>query len=406
MAAIPRVECMAAVVLAAALACAQAAAAPWTYIVPAAGEPFAHPPLRAVELSETAPPDLREEAAYRGEQRWYGQLTYGAAGTPAVTVVLDVCAQGAVDLYLDRDRDLVIDDGERLPGEGPAWTTPLEALFPGSEPEVVERTVLFRAGAGGRSLRTATCGYLEGKVDLSGREHRVRRIDADANGRFSDPDDRLWVDLSGQGRWDPIGEQYLVAPVLVLGGTRYALRGDEAGHRLALEELRGSGRLELALPAEQAARLEQAAWTLLGADGGMVTLHGKPPSEIMPVGEYRVRALAVTFLDPQGGPAWNYTFAAAGEAEAVWHQVEADGTTRIALLDTIGLDARLTLPAEGIRPGAQLHADLRLVAAEGLVLTDMARARTPGTPRAQPHSASSLQTPAGEVVDGGMIGFG
>ena len=54
---------------------------------------------------------------------------------------------------------------------------------------------------------------------------------------MADPQDRLWIDLNGDGRFDPAAEQFLFATVLNLDGSRYVVRSDELGTRLAIEPL-------------------------------------------------------------------------------------------------------------------------------------------------------------------------
>src|SRR5262245_4113753 len=75
----------------------------WRYVVPKAGDPFAHPPLRAVALRAARPAGLKETARYRGAKQRYAILTYGRGRTAPVTLVVDEVAPGDVDLYVDGD---------------------------------------------------------------------------------------------------------------------------------------------------------------------------------------------------------------------------------------------------------------------------------------------------------------
>src|SRR4051794_35601385 len=98
----------------------------WRYVVPKAGDPFAHPPLRAIALSATRPAGLKESARYRGTNQRYARLTYGSGRTAPVTLVVDEVGLGDVDLYIDGDRDNEVTAKERVPGEKLAWRAELK----------------------------------------------------------------------------------------------------------------------------------------------------------------------------------------------------------------------------------------------------------------------------------------
>jgi len=50
----------------------------------------------------------------------------------------------------------------------------------------------------------------------------------------TDAQDRLWIDLNRDGRWNPSAEQFLYAMILNLEGGRYVVRSDPLGSWLAL----------------------------------------------------------------------------------------------------------------------------------------------------------------------------
>ena len=167
---------------------AAAAEPPWRYVVPKAGDPMEHPPLRELSLSEKKPPDLKESVHYRGSQQRYAEFRFGAAGSTLVTVVLDRVSAGETDIYVDLNRNRVIEEDERLAGPGPNIACPLNVEIPkGGRTEHVPRTVVFRLGRSGRSISYATAGYVEGTLRLDGREVAVRRVDANGDGGMADP---------------------------------------------------------------------------------------------------------------------------------------------------------------------------------------------------------------------------
>ena len=94
-----------------------------------------------------------------------------------MTVVVDTTASGEVDLYADADRNLKIDDrdrvaaassaaGPRASGSGGcrwAWR-----LIENGAVRTDPRAVVFRLGASGQTLGYAAAGFLEGNVTLGG----------------------------------------------------------------------------------------------------------------------------------------------------------------------------------------------------------------------------------------------
>src|SRR5262249_19466659 len=172
---------------------APAADTTWRYVVPPPGDPDEHPPLRVLALSGEKPDDLKETVRYRGTRQRYAQLRYGNARSTRVVVVLDELSATEADLYVDADRNRVIEATERVPGTGGTCRLPLGvAVTEGGGTRLLRRQVIFRVGRVGRTLSYATCGYVEGKAQLGNTAVAVRRVDGDGNGLFADAQDRLW----------------------------------------------------------------------------------------------------------------------------------------------------------------------------------------------------------------------
>ena len=210
--------------------------AAWQYVAPTPGDPFEHPPWRAISLSPTKPADIVEKVAYQGRPR-YAQLRYGSPGSTRVTVVVDEVGSGEVILYVDADRNRRIEARDLVNGRGRVWRLPLAmALAEEESTREIPREIVLRLGSTGRVLSIAAAGYLEGTVRMAGRDHAVRRTDGDADGSYTSPQDHLWVDLNDNGRWDPDAEQFLYAAILTIGpAPRRPLRpgGHAAGVRAA-----------------------------------------------------------------------------------------------------------------------------------------------------------------------------
>jgi hypothetical protein len=257
-------------------------------------------------------------------------------------------------------------------------------------------------------LRFAACGFLDGAISLGGRLCTVRRTDADANGFFADPQDRLWIDVNRDGRWDPIDEQFLYAPILVIGSSRYAVRSDELGTRLALEELRGTGTLKMAVPPALAARVEQVSVTMIGRDGSAMGLHGGQAEATVPVGEYRPSALAIRVKDPAGGPAWHYVFdAEGGRANSAWRKVDAGQCVAIDPIGSLDLNAGLGVGVVPCHPGDSIKMKPGLFTGDGLLIKTIYRGEEASRSGREISAVQiRLTTAQGTVLARASSGFG
>jgi hypothetical protein len=384
---------------------ARAAEEQWRYVVPPAGDPFEHPPLRAIPLSVAKPTDLEEAAHYRGKLRRYAQLRLGSPSSVRVTVVLDEVGPREADLYLDARRARRIEDRDRVAATGLSWRLPLEAAFvEGNSLQLVPRTVVLRYGPASRTLAFAVAGYLEGSVRVGDRRHRARRSDGDGNGLFNDPRDRLWIDLDDNGVWDSASEQFLFAPILTVGGRRYSVRADARGQRLALQPLEGVGKVRLAVrPASIRSRVLDLTATLVGRDGSALTLQGTQEAQVS-VGEYRLQAITLALSDPSGGPRWTYQFSDSGaRGEPHWYAVPRDGSV---MIDAIGkLDFRNGLK-EGVaaEPGKDLGFQPELYTGDGLLIVFCVRGTPGGEDREGCHAETALLA-GKERADAARSGF-
>ena len=304
-------------------------------------------------------------------------------------MVLDEVAPGEVDLYVDADRNRRIDDRDRVAPAGSAagarreriWRLPLDvAMVDKDVTRTVPRAVVFRLGASGRTLGYAAAGYLEGTValgDKSGDRRRPgsppgrARADGDGNGLMADAQDRLWIDLNGDGRFDPSAEQFLFATVLNLDATRYVVRSDELGSRLAIEPLIGVGTLRLAWKGGAASprRAVELHATALGRDGSVFGLSGTEPATV-PVGEYRLGTVTIALDDPKGGQGWSFIFSDNGaKGDPRWYKVEKDGAVAIDPIGTPSFEISLSdNAAQPAKPGADVNLQPLLYNGDGLLI--------------------------------------
>jgi hypothetical protein len=392
------------------IAAAQAgvAPAPWRYVVPPPGDAFESPPLRSIGLSSEKPEDLVVKVTFRGRRQRYAQLRYGSPSSVRVTIVLDEIGRGAADLYVDANRNRRIEATDRVQGENRTWRLPVDlAIVEGDTTRYERRKSIFRLGATGITFSHAAAGYLEGQVEFAGRRHAARRVDGDGNGLFTDGDDRLWIDLNGDGRWDPSSEEFLFASILPIGEARYAVRSDPFGRRLSLEPLEGSGMVRLALAKRQGlpGAVELSA-TLLGRDGSAVGLTGEQAQATVPIGEYRLGTVTCAFEDPGGGPRWHFVFSdIERRGEPRWYKVERGST---AMIDPIGtLDFKTGAEnLEPPHPGDDLRIQPQLFNGDGLLIVTCYRGEL-ANPASEsgPGATITLATGDGRTLATAQSGF-
>jgi hypothetical protein len=271
-----------------------------------------------------------------------------------------------------------------------------------------QRTVIFRFGTVGRILSLAAAGYLEGSVEIAGRTHRARRQDGDGNGLFTDLQDRLWIDLNDDGRWDAVNEQFLYAPILTLGGERYALRSDPLGTRLSMGKVEGTGtiRVKIAAGGWLAPRVVELGVSLTSRDGMAVSMTGPAPEVVVPVGDYRVSALSVTLAGAVGGPPFTLTFSDnGGRPKRRWYTVAKNTVITIDPIGKLelltGLDSSATA-----KPGKVLEVQPQLFTGDGLLIVTCFRGmRNSPLGQEETFATITLESPAGARLTSARAGF-
>jgi hypothetical protein len=396
---------IAALAVACGLTIGLARAGDWNYVVPPSGDPMEHPPFRALALSAEKPDGLKEAVAYRGARRQYAQLRFGSRDSTQVAVVLDRVSESEVDLYVDVGRTRAITSRELVRGNGRTWRIPLDmAIGRDAGVKTTSRKVIFELGRTGRTLSFAACGYLEGKVRLGDHACTVRRMDGDANGLFADPQDRIWIDLNADGQWDPLEEQFLFGPILTIGSARYAVRADELGERMALDELRGTGNVKLALSPKLAKLASKVHLTMVGRDGSVACLQGDGAVAAVPIGDYRPGTLAISLGAPDG-LTWHYVFSSEGaSAERTWHKVEQNKTISIDPVGELKLSADVSIARQ---PGASISIQPGLFTGDGLAVRTIHRGESASERMGDsPTVEIKLATANGKVLETQSSGFG
>lgn len=382
----------------------------WEYVIPEAGEAVEHAPLQPLRLAEEKPEEVRERARYRGTKRLYGLVRYGSPDSKRVVVVVDEIGRQNFDLYVDASRDWVIEDGDRVDGEGAFRRARLKAELTGEDDvvEYLERWVIVRRGLSSGSLGWATRGYLEGEVRLGERTLGARRVDGDGNGLFADSRDRVLVDLNEDGRFDPFSEQFPFLPVLPLNGSRYALRSDAIGQRLELQEIVGTGtvRLKLATLRPETRVLELDAM-LIGEDGSAFAIRGSENAVSVPVGRYAFGTVTLRLEHPETKIPWSFVFSRnAAPRDGRWYDVHKDEEIVADPIGTLRFELQIPEAAAGFAPGETVSIQPRLYTQDGLLINSCVLAKEKFSNYEQSTSAAvRLVGARGAVLDSYSSGF-
>lgn len=364
-----RVACLVALFLSGAVAFADEPA--WRYVAETGTDSPIRPVFRFVTLSDTKPEELGEEVRYRGKGQKYAQIRYGSDDSRRVVVVVDEVSKDDFDLYVDTDRNRVIEAKDKVAGLGKDRTAPLDVeITRGLQIIHERRQVQWRLGVTRKTISLATLGYVEGAVLIGDKKHAVRRVDGNANGFFADGADRLWIDLNRDNQWDPLAEQFPYSPVLTLNNQRYGIRGDALGSRLAIEPLTSEGRIRLRLAGlAKDASLLKLDVMLTGEDGSAFVVSALDMPTTVPAGRYALGSVALSVQHAGAIQPTHFVFSRVGvDADTRWHDLKKD---QELILDPIG-KLRFALQIEKSqrirKPGETIRVQPQLFTGDGLLI--------------------------------------
>jgi hypothetical protein len=355
---------------------------------------------RAIEFRAVPAKPLEGDLA-PGAGAQYGLLPVGPNPQTALAIVWFPKAPGGPELWLEADGDGRLMNAERHALSGRELELPVRItvqLEP--QPVQVKRTVIFRRATLGDGLRYAVRGFVLGSVEFGGRPHATVLIDGNANGCFNTVgQDRLWIDLNEDGRFDPITEQFPLGKPLRYDGQTYVIRSDPLATSVRAS-LRSAeqGKLCLVLAGKASAKISAQ---LLSDLGELVAVEQLGSDVDVPTGEYRVSSLQIEMPDA-AGETWSYSFY---EDKGPQHRVQAGQRTQIVLLPELMMKVTLERQVGKIRPGDNVTITPRLSASDGLVLSSCKVGKNQDVRQAEGAAEILLFSLDGKMISRGLSGF-
>lgn len=388
------------------LIAAPALAQDWRYHAPEAADRL---PVRCsvnLQTTEKARADVTVELPEPDDELRFASITFGSPGAIPFTFAVGRY-DGDMRLWVDRNRDRVLAKDEEIKGAKGRWSTRLNVLILGEKDRrYVARDVVIAWNDLLRSLSITAPGHIEGTAQLGAKTVRVRRMDGNANGLLTDRRDHLWIDLDGDGAFDPFEERFPWRSALRLDGHRYTALSDPFGDSLRFAEVKETGEVALVRrPASVKGEIEQVSVLLQGRDGSAFTIEGVDKPVALPAGEYRIQMVT---LSMQGG-AMPLTFVfsdSGGRDKKRWYKVGAERRLDLDPVGRLEFSADLKRKNAVFRPGDDVDIDPRLYTEDGLLINTcftgfVNRGYTWGGPEA----SIELKTAKGKVVDTASSGF-
>jgi|GEM_PF-4588314 len=245
---------------------------------------------------------------------WTGWFVYGDSNSRSVFMaVIQPPDLSQPQLYVDFNRDLILEPSELVPAtdEDPElWACKLDAEFVlGPDKfEHVPCQVLIRRKPDSDACELATVGVMRGTVQIGDKEIAAMRIDRDSSGSWFDPEDRIMLDLDGDGQFHAVRERFGCQPICNLWGKRYVIASDKSGRLLGFSELNGMGTVALTLKYQNAdAKVSKINGTLASSSGIRVGIDATDTPIDCPPGDYRIESLIIELQ--QDGVNWEFRFA-------------------------------------------------------------------------------------------------
>jgi hypothetical protein len=193
-----------------------------------------------------------------------------------------------------------------------------------------ERTVLIRKRSDG--LAWAVRGYTTGTVTIGGRKVTAVLTDGDADGCFDGLEaDRVWLDIKGDGKFDPLTEQFPLGNAIAVANTALLIRPRPDGMGVQVRDRPNeTGTLRVDIPRLPKAEVIELSANCVSEFGELVVVKDIDKPLKLPVGKYRVSSVDLKLMDADG-KVWRYAFSSGSRTHNI--EIEKGKETNYRLLD-------------------------------------------------------------------------
>ncbi len=321
-------------------------------------------------LSGVIPEDINVAAMIDQDSVQFAQWHFGDANSTRVAILAEMENGEITRLFVDRNRDRTIGADEEVTvqaNRGKTWVVELMAEVVEQERRIHSpRQIGISPKLRSNAIRVNTLGHVDGTIELNGQSVAVRRIDNDGNGLPVDLRDQLWIDLDGDGSFDPLTERKHLHHAMEIEGQRYAIRSDRLGQSIKLtpDNQRGMVRFQLDL-ADKTAVVESLEGSLRDESGLLIAIRVDEDPVLVPAGRYCIENLVVHVRDTNA-TLWRMTLTRGFQNG--WFDVATEGEHLVKLLESLDLHATPFVDRQS-RPGLASWIQPYIYTPNGLVIT-------------------------------------
>lgn len=245
-------------------------------------------------------------------------------------------------------------------------------FFWNNRPVSLPRTAAAWLGDSPGELMWSWRGFRRGSITMEGAKRTIVVGDGDGNGSFSDQgSDQLWIDRDGNGKLDPVSEQFAASPLLKIGEKTYSFYLPPVGPARWKEINSGFGKARVTFQPANGGSTNEIAMTLVGQTGEAFAAHSFNEELKVPAGKYQTASLSLGLTDSNKLP-WQYSFVRGWDdatMRAFPLEIPRDGTKDLKPFDKLkfstGAPAKMKLTR-----GASYTVRLSLETEQGLQLTN------------------------------------
>lgn len=297
---------------------------------------------KLLPLKEQIPEDVQIDVEVQRTECSYAQWQFGDYSSTSVAILVEKDDREIKRIFLDRNRDRKLSDGESLGAAtfGRSWIAELDVEVNDAKNRTIhaKRQIAITPNRGNTKLRISTLGYASGIIQLGDRSVAVRRYDNDGNGVPTEIRDQVEFDLNQDGNFNALSERFAVRPELQISGLRYSVFSDRLGQTTRLAQNDEQGEIQFLLKLDDPnAQLQSLEGSLRDENGMVIALSANDLNVTMPVGHYVIEHLVLSIND-SAGTNWRMTLA--GDDNQSWFQVQSDQRRKLQLLR--GFEFRIT----------------------------------------------------------------